>query len=147
MDRSDPSRRRFLTVVAAGTASVATGCGGGDDPITGPVAAGNVKDLPENTLRAVGDQPVAIGRDAGGVYAMTLVCTHEDCNIGTEGSVAFSGLICGCHSSKFDANGAVTGGPAESPLEHYQVDIDGAGEMTIQGGTVVASDTRTAVPS
>lgn len=146
MTDTDQSRRRFLTVVAAGTASAAVGCEGTEVP-SGPIAAGNVADLPEGTLRAVGDQAVAIGRDAGGVYSMTLICTHEDCNMAVDGSVSAEAVSCTCHGSKFDANGAVVTGPAGSALEHYQVDIDDAGEMTIQAGTVVDAGARFAVPA
>ena len=149
MDSPQPSRRRFLQIVAAGTAgAVCTGCGS-DDPAVpgGPIKAGNVKDLPVNTLEPVSGQPVAIGRDDKGIYALSLICTHRSCDISTQGSVSFAGITCNCHGSKFSGNGAVTQGPANQPLEHFKVDIDAAGELTIQGGTVVDAAARTAVPA
>ena len=146
MSFQSQSRRRFLTVLATGTASMAAGCGGsGADQPTGPIAAGNVKNLPVNTLRAVDGEAVAIGRDDGGVYAMTLVCTHAGCDMSSQGSVSFQGVTCNCHGSRFSATGSVTQGPANAPLDHFRVDVDSAGEMTIQADAVVDASARTAV--
>jgi cytochrome b6-f complex iron-sulfur subunit len=148
------SRRRFLRVLAAGTAvgSLNVACSGSDgvgpDPI-GDVQAGNIQDLSDSSLRAVVVSgralPVAIGRDANGVYAMTLTCTHQGCNMGVNGSVMFSRVICTCHGSTFDGNGNVLGGKAKNPLVHFAVEIDASGNMTIHGDQEVAADTRTAV--
>jgi Rieske Fe-S protein len=111
----------------------------------GDVAAGNVSSLPVGSLRVVGDQPVCIGRDSGGVYAMTLTCTHAGCDIGSTGEVSPSGLVCGCHGSRFDANGNVVSGPARLPLDHFEVSADGSGNLTIHGGQVVDASQRLAV--
>jgi Rieske Fe-S protein len=141
-------RRTFLQLAGAVSLGVVPACGGSKNGgISGDVAAGNVKDLPVGTLRAVGGEPVAIGRDTKGVYALTTICTHAGCDMSTEGSIAATGLSCGCHGSRFDANGGVTRGPAQSGLEHYQVDVGADGTMTIHGGSVVDAATRTAVPS
>jgi nitrite reductase/ring-hydroxylating ferredoxin subunit len=154
--KSIESRRRFLKVISAGSAVLgvgAVGLGCGDDegdgtPISGDVSAGNISALPEGTLRAVSGSPVAIGRDAGGVYAMTTVCTHESCDMAVDGTVAATGLTCTCHGSKFDPNGGVTTGPATKPLDHYEVVIDEAsGEITIHGDKTVSATARTVVPT
>lgn len=146
------SRRRVLEVIATAAAGAAavhlTGCSSGASPApVGDVSAGNIADLPEGTLRAVGGEAVAIGRDARGIYAMTLTCTHAGCNIGSRGSVSASGLSCGCHGARFDANGDPTGGPASDPLVHYAVEVASDGTITIHGGTEVDPATRTAVPA
>jgi Rieske Fe-S protein len=131
MPIADPSRRRFLQLVArtgaaAGALALGSACGPPE-----PVLAGNVVDLPEGTLRVVGTSYVAIGRDAGGVYSMKLICTHSGCDISKEGSVAPSGIVCNCHGSRYDANGEVTKGPASESLEHCAVEIDDLGNLTI----------------
>lgn len=142
-------RRRFLVLagVGMGTAgAVACGPGAGVQPASmGDVPAGNVSNLPVGSLRALDGQPACIGRDSGGVYAMTLTCTHAGCDIGATGDVSPSGLLCGCHGSRFDANGNVVSGPAPSPLEHFAVSVDQAGELTIHGGQVVDAGQRLAV--
>ncbi len=154
MSNSSASRRVFLKVLGAGGAAIGAtamvGCGDdgtGSDPATGDIAAGNISALPENTLRAVSGQPVAIGRDAGGVYAMTTICPHEQCDMTVDGSISITGVTCSCHNSTFTANGDVTQGPATSNLEHYEVVIDAGGEITIHAGKVVDASTRAAVPA
>jgi Rieske Fe-S protein len=76
---------------------------------------------------------------------MTLTCTHQGCDIGGRGQISASGLACGCHGSTFDANGNVTGGPANAPLAHFAVTADASGNLTIHGGQEVDSATRLAV--
>ena len=140
-------RRRFLVLAGAsvGAAGVACGSGPVEPASVGDVPAGNVSSLPVGSLNAVGGQPVCIGRDSRGAYAMTLTCTHAGCDIGTMGDVSPSGLLCGCHGSRFDANGNVVSGPAPAPLDHFAVTVDGSGNLTIHGGQVVDAGTRLAV--
>ena len=87
-----------------------------------------------------------IARDAGGVYAMSTICTHEQCDInGGSGTISNTELVCTCHDSRFDPNGNVTSGPASGQLKHYLVTIDAAGEITITAGSAVSGTTRVAV--
>ena len=142
------ARRRFLKVVAhggvlAGAASLGVGCGG--NGLGGPISAGNVKTMALGSLATVSGAPVAIGRDAGGLYAMTLICTHAGCDISQQGEVSAQGVVCNCHGSRFDVDGNVLSGPAPAPLEHFQVVVDTTGEVTIDSGTPVAESIRTAV--
>lgn len=111
----------------------------------GDVSAGSVKDLPVGALQVVPGQPVVIGRDAGGLYAMTVTCTHQGCDVAPSGSGAAARLECPCHGSEFDRNGTVIRGPAGSPLAHFAVELDGAGNVTIHGGTQVEASVRVAV--
>jgi Rieske Fe-S protein len=144
-----PTRRCFLHTTAA--AGVMLGCGGpatqGSPETFGRVAAGNVSDLPVGTLRAVEGAPVYIGRDAHGLYAMTTTCPHAGCDMSTDGSVSANGVVCDCHGSRFDANGAVVRGPATTPLVHFAVTVDGTGIVTIEGRAQVSAGVRTSVPA
>jgi Rieske Fe-S protein len=144
--RPEPSRRRFLELlVASAAAPLSAACASNDGVMPssiGDVQAGNVSALPVGTLRAITGFAVAVGRDAKGVYAMTLTCTHQGCDIGSTGSVSPTGLTCGCHGSTYDANGNVTGGPASAALQHFLVSNDAAGDLVIHTGSDVDASTR-----
>jgi cytochrome b6-f complex iron-sulfur subunit len=143
---AEATRRRFLELVGGAAAVGVAGCSSSSGPVgVGDVSAGPVSALLVGTLKPVGTQPVCIARDAGGVYARTLTCTHQGCNIADGGTVTESLIECPCHGSQFDANGDVVRGPAASPLVHYAVSADATGELTIHGDTEVSESTRLAV--
>ncbi len=140
------SRRRFLQVVSV--TPVVLHCSGPSDvgPVSvGKISAGNVAALPVGTLSGIGSQPVCIGRDDAGIYAMTLTCPHEGCDMAREGSVTNSAVYCACHGSLFDAHGKVTRGPAHSNLQHFEVTVDAQGELTVDTDSYVDASTRLAV--
>jgi Rieske Fe-S protein len=144
-----PSRRRFLGLVGAGSALSLSACS--SDSAVAPQAfgdapAGNVSALALGTLLAVPNAPAYVGRDAGGVYAMTSTCTHEGCDMVSQGQIEKNGVFCACHGSRFDLNGAVTRGPADAPLTHFAVDIDAQGNIVVHGATRVTAALRALVP-
>jgi cytochrome b6-f complex iron-sulfur subunit len=139
------SRRRFLQVVATGGAAVGVACLAAACAPTGPtgtIQAGNVSDLGVPSLKAVPNESLAVGRDANGVYALSLICTHAACDMETQGSVSPEGIVCFCHGSQFTANGAVLSGPAGSPLEHYEVTISAQGAISVNADKTVDAATR-----
>jgi Rieske Fe-S protein len=140
------NRRRLLVLAGASTGAAALaaipGCGNPTgSPITGPVSAGNVSALAVGTLIVMSN--FAVARDAGGVYAMSAVCTHAGCLLVDGPVTVASGLACPCHASRFDGNGAVVAGPARLPLEHYLVTNAPDGGITVDGSQIVAADART----
>ena len=108
----------------------------------GDVPARNISELAVGALVIVGSEPICIGRDASGVYAMTLTCTHAGCDIGQYGTVSAQGIVCACHGSEFDANGDVIRGPATQALAHFAVAVDANGNLTVHGDQVVAANQR-----
>ena len=143
------TRRHFLKVLGA-SASFVVACGdnGGQSEASGTFAAGNVSALSVGTIKAIDGQPLVIARDAGGIYAMSTICTHEQCDMnGGDGHISNTELVCTCHSSHFDANGNRTAGPASGQLKHYKVTMDASGELTITASpdSVVSGDTRLTV--
>jgi len=144
------SRRQFLQVCGVGAVGCAfvAGCSaksGGSPATFGDVSAGNIKNLPAGALVQVSSEPVFIGRDQGGVYALTSTCTHQGCDVSVQGSGDSAVLFCPCHRSQFDRNGAVQQGPANAPLAHFAVEIDASGNITIHGGTQVSATVRVSV--
>jgi cytochrome b6-f complex iron-sulfur subunit len=57
------------------------------------------------------------------LFAVNPTCTHKSCTV--EWKADKKDFACPCHSSRFAANGAVTAGPATSPLKTYQVKVEG----------------------
>jgi Rieske Fe-S protein len=149
MSERDHDRRGFLRVGGSSVGLVLLACagceeGGLSEP-SGPIAAGNVSDLMVDTLRVV-NGPLVLARDGAGLYAMSGVCPHAGCPVGTAGASLAQGLVCHCHGSVFDGQGAVTRGPARTSLRHYPVEVDGSGAITIRADRPpVADDVRTAV--
>lgn len=64
---------------------------------------------------------VAVIREAGEIYALSLVCTHLGCSV----TVTPRELLCPCHGSVFDRRGNVVKGPADRPLMRYAVEDRG----------------------
>jgi Rieske Fe-S protein len=120
-------------------------CNNTVSPPTGPVSAGNVSEIAVGGLLAVPGEALILGRDSGGLYAMSAACTHAGCMLSVANGGGIEELSCPCHGSLFDANGEVTRGPANSPLQHYQVDVAADGSITVQGGMPVSAEARTAV--
>jgi Rieske Fe-S protein len=145
--RRSLERRTLLKGGAAGSLLLVlpVACNNTVTPPTGPVAAGNVSAITVGKLQAVPGEAVILGRDSGGLYAMSAACTHAGCMVSVVDLPSVEELSCPCHGSLFDANGAVTRGPARTSLQHYQVDVAADGTITIQGGMPVSADARTAV--
>ena len=108
---------------------------------------GTASDLAVGDLAAVDGEGIAVGCDAGGIYALSTLCTHALCDMASHGSVNGAGLFCSCHGGRFDPNGAVVQGPARQDLPHFAVTIDDQGTIQVNTDTEVAASERTADPS
>ncbi len=103
----------------------------------GVMPVGRPEDFALDTPRLVNSGTFVI-RDARGLYAMSATCTHRGCTV----APVASGFRCPCHSATFDRNGAVTGGPAPTALEHYAMCVLADGRLGIAFGEIVAADVR-----
>lgn len=74
-------------------------------------------------------EPVGVFRSDGTLHALGLVCTHLGCLVAWKAEEGE--MVCPCHGSRFDPNGAVLQGPAPAPLKHYEVRQ--AGDMVVVG--------------
>ena len=146
--QDDRLPRRRLLVLGAGAlaapvlATVGCGPSGGELP-SGNIAAGNTSDLAVGKLRLVSPWSLVVGRDASGVYAMDLICTHAGCDMSSD--IGTSSIFCPCHQSVFDFGGYVVQGQARSALTHYKVTIGTAGDVTVNADTLVAAGVRVSV--
>lgn len=125
---------------SAGATSVG-GAGGSGSVVAGPgTPVGNVGSFPVGSLSIV-EGIFFLGRDADGIYVMSMQCTHKGCVV----ALAAGELKCTCHESRFDSEGNVLQGPATTPLPHFQVYVDAAGNISVDRYTIVAVSARVAV--
>lgn len=140
-DLSDASRRKFMHRMLNMSMGLWAACGtlgtvyvagryvwphpegvstGGERTVSFPLA--DLDDQPMARVLVEG-QPVGVFRDDGTVYALGLVCTHLGCLVNWDPEI--SNMVCPCHASHFDHNGAVVSGPAPAPLKRYDARISG----------------------
>ncbi len=84
-------------------------------------------DLAEGAMSAVDVKGIHIllSRIGGEVYAVSGICTHEETDLG-RGFMLEDRVVCPLHLSQFDLRtGQVMNPPAEAPLTHFNVKIDG----------------------
>jgi Rieske Fe-S protein len=101
-------------------------------------SAGAVTTYPQGKWKSVGDY--IIGHDANGLFAFSTSCTHQGCLISAPSSTGATS--CPCHGARFDGNGAVTAGPARTPLPHFALTVCN-GEVFVDVNTTVSAATRT----
>jgi cytochrome b6-f complex iron-sulfur subunit len=81
---------------------------------------------------------VAVYRDAGGVFAVSRVCTHLGCLVKAEAD----GFHCPCHGSRFAPDGTVVKGPAPKALAWLAVTRVAPGTYLVDQAKVVAPGTK-----
>lgn len=146
-------RRTFLSWVGVGTLAsslpvVLAACTSSDSPeasspegsdtaesaapattADGFTEVGKLADLESNgsvAMEDFGGAPLLVifnPDDKTKVVAFKNQCTHSQCPVdwNAEGGT----LDCGCHGSKFKADGTVANGPAKDPLPTYEAKVDG----------------------
>jgi Rieske Fe-S protein len=72
----------------------------------------------------IADREIVVTQPTAGQYkAFSSVCTHQGCNVN---EVTDGQIVCPCHGSYFAvADGAVTDGPARSPLPEKAITVSG----------------------
>ena len=137
------TRRTFLALGCGAACAHALGCGPAGGTGSPLIAAGPASSYPVGTLRALAGEGVGVGHDSGGTYALSLICTHQGCDISVDGDVSASGIQCFCHGAQFDAQGNVLAGPARARLVHFAVTKDAAGLLTVHTDHTYISPTAT----
>ena len=140
-------RRDFLTLAGRGALWAALGASvvalirflGFAEPETPKVyTLGTPEAFPLGALTPVAEGRAFVGRDARGLYALAATCTHLGCLVRPQDG----GFACPCHGSRFDANGAVSQGPAARPLARAGLTIGTDGKIVLNLGETVDADHR-----
>jgi cytochrome b6-f complex iron-sulfur subunit len=133
------SRRRVMLAGSASVLGVATlaACGSDDDgssaTVTTPVGAGADTTNEPITLIALDKVPdggavavsaaglnLIVSRPTGGEpVAMTSVCPHQGCKVVPQDAK----LVCPCHQSIFELDGAKVSGPTTTGLPTYTTEV------------------------
>jgi cytochrome b6-f complex iron-sulfur subunit len=150
------SRRDFLKLAGATLAVIATGSIGLADDDEGKqgsmstaVGKGQVDVGPVSSFKpgSMTDKTalagVMISHTAKGLIALAPVCTHAGCAPKYAG--AAQQFICPCHNARFANDGALTNGPARTPLSRYAITLKNGRVIVdtnnlIQRSSVKASD-------
>ena len=124
MEKLPQSRRKFiktLTLLLASGALLVRYLTPRSSGTRRVLATAAVGDIPPGGALVFRDERLALVRDGGGFYALSLVCTHLGCTV----TVSEDALSCPCHGSSFDRQGRVLKGPADRPLERMKVELRG----------------------
>jgi len=134
----ETNRRHFLQVLGSG--AVVAACS--DSKMTNaPLKA---MDLKAGDLKFLSNAPAIVGRDSGGLYALSSICKHQNCDIAQGGKLLAGGIIqCGCHASQYDANGKVKGPPSTTDLDHIELTLAADGTISVNPSKIVPAATRT----
>ena len=123
MENVNRSRRAFLWAVGALLASAAFLT----RHLTGRAAPARSllvvekRNVPARGALVYRESRIAVIRDGNRYHALSLVCTHLGCTV----QVTPKAVVCPCHGSVFDRAGRVVRGPADRPLERYEVEDRG----------------------
>ena len=98
---------------------------------------------------------VLIGRDAGGLYALSSLCTHLCCDLNStqqgmaigvlDTNAGVSVIRCICHGSEYAYDGSLVRGPAALPLAPYDLVLGCDGILYADTSRVVSRSQRLAV--
>ena len=117
------------TATAPATTAAAEPAPSASTPSSAPSASSGTEltstsDVPVGGGTVFAEQDVVVTQPTAGDFkAFSATCTHQGCKVK---SVADGVIVCPCHGSKFAiADGAVTAGPAKSPLPEKTISVEG----------------------
>jgi cytochrome b6-f complex iron-sulfur subunit len=94
-----------------------------------------LNDLPGSSFEGT-PEVIAGGADDGiGLMALWQKCVHLGCRVPT--CIPSQGFECPCHGSKYNIHGEYELGPAPRNLDRFVVEVNDAGDLIINTGTVI----------
>ena len=130
-------RKEFLSLLGVGAAALIangflTSCSSKDNPVTPAGSVDftlNLTDSAYSALQTNGgylyyDNVIVARTKTGAFIAISAICTHAG---GTVAYLSSSNTFrCPLHGSNFTAVGAVSNGPATTPLTQYKTSLNGS---------------------
>lgn len=101
--------------------------------MTNFISVGKLDEFTDGSMKTVVvmGKSVALARIGEDFFAVSDICSHEQCSLGTEGYLDGETITCGCHGAQFDVtNGKVLALPASVNLETFEVKIEN-GEVMV----------------
>jgi cytochrome b6-f complex iron-sulfur subunit len=98
---------------------------------------GKPEDYPPGVRIAREAERICIVREGNKMAAISTTCTHLGCSV----SISDTGFACPCHGSRYDQDGAVTGGPAPKALPWFKVSVAPNGEVEVDKNTQIEPGT------
>ncbi len=137
-------RKEFLSQIGMSAAGIFMfgclgGCSKGGNAVVTPPAKVNLSiDLTASANAALLNpggyiyaNGIIIAKTVNGQYlAVSQMCTHQGATVVYQGNN--NQFYCSAHGSLFNSNGSVANGPAASPLQQYNVAVNG-NTLTITG--------------
>lgn len=123
MENVDGSRRALLWTIGAVLASAAFAASrlAGRRVPARTLLVVEKRKVPARGALVYRESRIAVVREGNRYRALSLVCTHLGCTV----EVTPKTVSCPCHGSIFDRSGNVVRGPADRPLERYEVEDRG----------------------
>lgn len=112
--------------------------GGGGVCATGVTDVGTPSTFTLNKPVYFSSKNFFVVRDASGLYALTARCTHQGVTVVAQ----TSNFYCPGHGAKFDFDGNVTLGPANTPLQHFSMCMLANGNVAVDTSMPVAKTVR-----
>ncbi len=91
---------------------------------------GPESDYPLNSRTVVSYIPALIIHNEQGFEAIGMVCTHLGCTVEAKAD----GFVCPCHGSRYNSEGQVTNGPAQSALATLKIELTKDGKLIVYKG-------------
>ncbi len=95
----------------------------------GFMEVGQVQDIEQNgrILQTLADdKKVLVVRDPNNtdtLHALNPICSHQGCPV--DWKQDSQNIFCACHGSTYKTDGTVVKGPASTPLESYEIKVEG----------------------
>ncbi len=138
---------------------MSTSTGGNCTPNPVGQNIGTPSDFSSEGLHILPNKGIIIGRDAGGLYALSAICPHSSCDMSSTGPQGSFGVICGpsetgctssmagdvmclCHGSVFSQDGVVVRGPAALNLTALTLSLGCDGSLYVNRAKPVSNTVR-----